>query len=137
MVATSYYIKRWKIWKPLNGLITAIVEKDFMKFYYGVKEGWLQNKNILTAYQTMVGQIRMLHDYSRQRKKLIFVDVVLNLKKMMNVKLNHLEMHKFESYEDDASSDVLDEWTYHEYSRSYQTRNGSDEFISKANIGFK
>ena len=66
-----------------------------------------------------------------------FVDVVLNLKKMMNVKLNHLEMHKFESYEDDASSDVLDEWTYHEYSRSYQTRNNSDEFISKAKIGFK
>ncbi len=62
-----------------------------------------------------------------------FVDVVLNLKRMMNVRLNHLEMHKYESDEEDASSDVLDEWTYHsEYPLGH-----SEQFISKAQVGFK
>ena len=51
--------------------------------------------------------------FKTEKEADFFVDVVLNLKKMMNIQLNHLEMHKFESYEDDASSDVLDEWTYH------------------------
>ena len=53
--------------------------------------------------------------FKTEKEADFFVDVVLNLKKMMNIQLNHLEMHKFESYEDDARSDVLDEWTYHEY----------------------
>ena len=38
--------------------------------------------------------------FKTEKEADFFVDVVLNLKKMMNIQLNHLEMHKFESYED-------------------------------------
>lgn len=53
--------------------------------------------------------IRRFQDEDSARE---FMDVIINLKRMdSTIRLNHIELHKYESYDDDASSDCLEEWS--------------------------